>query len=109
LHTLYKPNGINDVISLKVGGVSLDQKALDTFSGFVLRNKLQSDGGIDLTNQKTVADSMKAMLIAQFLSFLEQNKMIRYDVKTDGSMDADDIDPKLLDELYAGTPLENLK
>ncbi len=70
---------------------------------------MQSDGDLDLTNENTIASYFKSMLIAQFLGWLERHKMIRYDVKTDGNMDADEIDPKLVDELYAGTPLENVK
>ena len=108
LHPMYKPNGINDLISVKVGDASIDQASLEKFSKFVFDFKMRYDGEVDLTSPKTIAASLKGMLIAQFLGFLEKNKMIRYNVKVGGNMDADEIDEKLLKELYAGTPLEHV-
>lgn len=35
-----------------------------------------------------------------FLRFLEANKLIRYNVSLGSSVDPDNIDPKLLDELF---------
>ena len=109
LHTLYKPGGVDNILSLKVGQASIDQSALDKFSNHLLAFKSKYDGTIDLTNQKTVGDSLKAMLVSQLLVFLEKYNLIRYNVKIDGNLDSDEIDEKLLDELYAGTPLENVK
>jgi hypothetical protein len=111
LHPLYKPNGINELISVRVGDASFGQEHMAKFSKFVFDFKKRMDyfGLVDLTSPETVDESLEGMLIADFLRFLENKRLIKYNVKTDGNMDADEIDPKLLDELYKGTPLENVK
>lgn len=100
LHPLYKPGGYEKVIMVQVKDAKFDEAGFQKFAKFAHGFKMQYGGKIDLTSETTVANSLRQMLVAEFLGFLEANKMIRCNVVLGDDMDADKLDPKLLDELY---------
>ena len=99
LHPLYGAGGYEKIIMVRVQDAKFDAARFQKFAKFVHEHGKPALS-VDFTSEQTVAATMKSMGASEFLAFLHFNKLIRWDVKTDGEMDPDKIDPKLLDELF---------
>lgn len=95
------PGGLESLINVHVKEVQINEVAFQKFAKFAAGFKLGYGHFVDMTDETTVAKSLRELLLIQFLGFLQTNKMIRYNVRVDGNMDPNEIDPKLLDELFA--------
>lgn len=95
-----RKSGPSNVIAVRVGDASLDAAGLLNFAGYVQRKGFKAGATLDLSSPERVAASLRALPLSDFLRFLEANHLIACDVKLDDNLDPDDIDEKLLDELY---------
>jgi hypothetical protein len=100
IRPLFKTKGgLDKLLGVHVSDASVDAATFMNFATFVHGHRMDRGGKVDLSSPATVAASLKAMHVGVFLRFLEANRLIRYDVSLGDSLDPDDIDPKLLDEL----------
>lgn len=93
-------DGYSKTIGLTVGGAQPPAAALLKFARHVLAFKMNTSSWVDLGNEAAATESLRGLSLPVFLIFLQENHLIRYTVQTDGNMDPDDIDPRLLDELF---------
>lgn len=101
IRPLYRTRGgLDKLLGVRVKDAKLDAGGFMSFASFAHGFGMNWDGQVDLTSPATVAASLRAMHIGAFLRFLEANRMIRWDVSLGDTLDPDEIDPKLLDELY---------
>lgn len=101
IRPLYRTTGGYDrLVMLRVKDARPDPASLAAFAAHVLGARLDHGGRIDLTNVASVADALMQMGLADFLGFLQANRLISFTVAVDGNMDPKDIDPALLDELF---------
>lgn len=95
-----RKSGPSQVIALRVGDASLDAAGLLNFATYVQRKGFRAGVALDLSSPERTAAALRGLSLSDFLRFLEANQLIACDVKLSDSLDPDDIDDKLLDELY---------
>ncbi len=94
-----KQGGFNDLIGMHLYDCEFDEKAFEKF----VSNAFAAGAtypGVETSDPQSMNNSLEEFLLSEFLGFLQHNKLITYSVKTDGNMDPDDIDQRLLDDLF---------
>jgi hypothetical protein len=87
------------LIGMHLYDCAFDEKVFEKFvaSAFAMRATYP---GVETSGPQSMNNSLEELLLSEFLRFLHYNKLIAYTVKTDGNMDPNDIDQRLLDDLF---------
>lgn len=101
IRPIYRTSGgLNKLLAVRVKDASGDEAGFLKFAAYAHRNGLLQGGvALDMASPATLADSLRRLSLSDFLRWLEANNLIASDVKLDGNLDPDAIDPKLLEEL----------
>jgi hypothetical protein len=92
--------GFDKLMSVWVRDAGIGPAVLLKFAGHVHATRKNLDGLVDLTDPASVAVSLRRMQVGVFMRFLEANQLIGCTVSFSDSLDPDDIDQELLDELF---------
>lgn len=99
LKPCYVENGINKIIPLKVGNAQIAAGDWSAFAKTMINIGDDRSGELDLSSEAAVIKSMQAMQLVAFIQLAEDYTMVSYSVKLSDSLDPDDLDQKLVDEL----------
>lgn len=99
---LKKPgDGLIQIVGLSVADLDLPEADLQTVIRLVIDSKMNYMGVIDFGDPPgSVTDSFLMQPMAGFVGFLEFNKLLSVSVKLPTTFDIEDIDPKLLAEIF---------
>jgi hypothetical protein len=94
-----KKGGLNELIGTHLYDCAFDETVFEKLvaSAFAMKATYP---GVETSDPQSMNSSLEGLLLSEFLGFLHYNKLIAYTVKTDGNMDPDDIDQRLLDDLF---------
>lgn len=99
IRPMYAAGKAMQVSSVRLQDAAPDPAALLKFATYAHGFRMNWQGRIDLASPQSVAGSLRGLALPEFVAFLETNRLVRYDVSFPASMDPDEIDEKLLDEL----------
>ncbi|MBX3607134.1 MAG: hypothetical protein KF788_17780 [Piscinibacter sp.] len=98
---LYRTSGgLDKLMSVLVRDAGIAPLVLLKFAAHVHAAGKTRGGRVDPTDPASVAVSLRAMHVGAFMRFLEANQLIGCTMSFSDSLDPDDIDQELLDELF---------